>query len=244
MATTAKTKSLSQSKIVIIGGSSGIGFATAKATATLGAGVIIASATQKKIDAALQHLPQNATGQVLDVTNEAQVKDFFAGIGAFDHLVYTAGENIKLGLLADSDAAESKEYFNIRYWGAMMCAKYATPYVLGSITFTSGVAANRPGPGWWLGSSICSAMEGFTRALSIELAPLRVNIVSPGVVKTPLWDSMSEADREGLYSSYADKLPVNYVADADDLAKTYIYLMQQQYATGQAVVVDGGAVLV
>ncbi len=102
----------------------------------------------------------------------------------------------------------------------------------------------RPGKGWGLGASICAAMEGFTRAMAIELAPIRVNIVAPGLVKTNLWSNMSEIEREGLYAHYAGTLPVKYVADADDIAQSYIYLLCQPYSTGQRVVVDGGAVLV
>jgi len=244
MQPSATTNALANSTVVVIGGSSGIGFATAKAAAQLGARVIIASGNSERIAGALTQLPETAKGYTVDVTSETQVKDFFGTLGTFDHLVYTAGENIKLGTLADIVVSEAKEYFNIRYWGAMLCTKYAAKHIKGSITFTSGISANRPGSGWSLGSGICSAMEGFTRAMSIELAPLRVNAVSPGVVKTPLWNSLSETERETLYSHYATILPVKMVACADDLAKTYIYLMQQNYATGQVVIVDGGGSLV
>ncbi len=244
MATTVKRKSLSQSKVVIIGGTSGIGFAVAQSAAAAGATVIIASANADKVSRAVQNLPGTVKGTTLDVTNEGDVKAFFENLGTFDHLVYTAGENIKIGLLADSSIADSKNYLNIRYWGAITCAKYAAPFLTGSITFTGGVSANRPGPGWWLGTGICAAMEGITRALSVELAPVRVNLVSPGVVKTPLWDSLSEADRQGLYESYAQKLPVQFVAGPEDIAKSYLYLMEQYYSTGQSIIVDGGAVLI
>jgi len=87
-------------------------------------------------------------------------------------------------------------------------------------------------------------MEGFTRAMAIELAPIRVNLVCPGVVKTNLWSNMPEADRESFYTSFADSLPVKFVAEADDLAESYLYLMRQRYSTGEVIVVDGGSVLV
>jgi NAD(P)-dependent dehydrogenase (short-subunit alcohol dehydrogenase family) len=87
-------------------------------------------------------------------------------------------------------------------------------------------------------------MEGLTRALAVELAPIRVNIVSPGVVKTPLWAGMAEADREALYRQMAEKLPVGHVGEAAEIAEAYLYLMRQSYATGQVLVADGGAVLV
>ena len=87
-------------------------------------------------------------------------------------------------------------------------------------------------------------MEGLTRALAVELAPIRVNIVSPGVVKTPLWGQMTEADRESLYRQTAAALPVGHVGEADEIAAAYLYLMRQTYGTGQVLVVDGGSVLV
>jgi NAD(P)-dependent dehydrogenase (short-subunit alcohol dehydrogenase family) len=95
-----------------------------------------------------------------------------------------------------------------------------------------------------LGASICSAMEGLTRALAVELAPIRVNIVCPGVVKSPLWGKMTEADRAALYRQTADKLPVGHVGETEEIAEAYLYLMHQTYGTGQVLVVDGGAALV
>ena len=108
--------------------------------------------------------------------------------------------------------------------------------------FTSGIAGQRPQAGWSLGASICAAMEGLTRALAVELAPIRVNIVSPGVVRTPLWANMTEAERTVLYQQVSDRLPVGHVGDAAEIAQAYLYLMRQTYSTGQVLVVDGGAV--
>jgi NAD(P)-dependent dehydrogenase (short-subunit alcohol dehydrogenase family) len=87
-------------------------------------------------------------------------------------------------------------------------------------------------------------MEGLTRALAVELAPIRVNIVSPGVVRTPLRPNMTEADRNALYRDTAARLPVGHIGDAEEIAQAYLYLMRQSYSTGQVLVVDGGAVLV
>jgi NAD(P)-dependent dehydrogenase (short-subunit alcohol dehydrogenase family) len=87
-------------------------------------------------------------------------------------------------------------------------------------------------------------MEGLTRALALELAPVRVNIVSPGVVKTPLWREMPEEARASLYASEARRLPVGHVADAQEVAEGYLYLMRQTFVTGQTLVVDGGGLLV
>jgi NAD(P)-dependent dehydrogenase (short-subunit alcohol dehydrogenase family) len=241
----AKSKEVLQGqKIVIIGGSAGIGLATAKSAAAKNATVIIISSNQQRIDKALEELPESVTGYAIDVTNEIQVKNIFEQIGSFDHLVFTAGENLELGDLKDTSLVGAHQFFEIRYWGAFAAVKYASPYVKGSIVLTSGIASNRPGKGWSLGASICSAMEGFARAMAIELAPVRVNIVSPGVVKTDLWSGMSLTEREEMYSQIGSSLPVKRVGNADVFAKTYVYLMEQDYGTGQTIIVDGGASLV
>ncbi len=174
------------------------------------------------------------------------MRSFFAEIGAFDHLVYTAGETLKLGPLADTSLAAARQFFELRYWGAFTAAKYGAPSIRpgGSIVFTSGIAGARPQPGWALGASICSAMEGLTRALAVELAPLRVNLVSPGFVRTPLWGNIPEADREAMFAAAGAKLPVGRVGEAADLGEAYVFLMREGFATGQTLVVDGGGVLV
>ena len=233
-------------RVVLPGGSSGIGLATAKAAASVGAQVIIASSNQHRIDQALTELPAGSEGYRVDLTNEQDIINFFDRIGKFDHLVYTAGEGIKVSNLADTQLEEARTYFNIRYWGACMTVKYGYPHISkdGSIVLTSGIASQRPNTGWSLGASICAAMEGFGRAMAMELAPVRVNIVSPGVVKTNLWSGMSEADRESMYNQIGNSLPVKRVGEAEDIAQTYLYLMRQPFSTGQVVTVDGGAVLV
>ena len=233
-------------RIVFVGGSAGIGLATAKAVAAKNAQVIIASSNTERIANALKELPEGSTGYIVDATNEESVKNLFERIGRFDHLVFTAGESIVLSNISDIDTKNAQSYFNLRYWGAFMAVKYAAHYInaMGSITLTGGIASNRPNKGWSLGASICAAMEGFTRAMAMELAPVRVNIVSPGVVKTDLWASIPAVDREAMYTQIGSTLPVKRVGTAADIAKTYVYLMEQEFGTGQTIIVDGGASLV
>lgn len=238
--------SLTNKKVVILGGSSGIGLAAAKAAAIEGASVIIVSSNQQRINQALAELPGNAQGVTIDLTDEQQVKNFFINLGNFDHLVYTAGEALQLAPITDVTLPDAQQFFNLRYWGAFTAVKHASPYINtgGSINLTGGIASARPQSGWSLGASICAAMEGFTRAMAIELAPVRVNLVSPGVVKTNLWNNMSETAREEFYANVSNTLPVKHVGEAKEIAQTYLYLMTQQYSTGQVIVVDGGSVLV
>src|ERR1700730_5544631 len=192
---------LNGQRIVVLGGSSGIGLATAQAAAREGARVVIASSRKDRIEAALVALPTGSEGHVLDLADGDATRALFARLGSFDHLVFTAGETLQLGSLATTDLEAARRFFTLRYWGAYCAAKYGSSSigVGGSIVFTSGIAGQRPRAGWSLGASICAAMEGLTRALAVELAPVRVNIVSPGVVRSPLWAHMAEADRGALY---------------------------------------------
>jgi NAD(P)-dependent dehydrogenase (short-subunit alcohol dehydrogenase family) len=238
--------SLNGQRVVVLGGTSGIGLAAAEAAARDGATPVVVSSSPAKVEAALARLPHGAEGQAVNLLDEAAMRSFFAEIGAFDHLVYTAGETLKLGPLADTSLAAARQFFELRYWGAFTAAKYGAPSIRpgGSIVFTSGIAGARPQPGWALGASICSAMEGLTRALAVELAPLRVNLVSPGFVRTPLWGNIPEADREAMFAAAGAKLPVGRVGEAADLGEAYVFLMREGFATGQTLVVDGGGVLV
>jgi len=234
-------------RVVVLGGTSGIGLAVAEAAAGEGARVSIASSRRSSVDAALARLPDGTDGHALDLRDEAEVSRLFAAIGPFDHLVFTAGESLQLGSIADMALPSARQFFELRYWGAVTAAKYAAPLIQpgGSIVFTSGIAGARPPQGGWaLGASICGAMEGLTRALAIELAPIRVNIVVPGFVKTPLWNDIPEENREAMYATVREKLPVRRIGEPDDLAAAYVFLMKQRFATGQSFVIDGGGLLV
>jgi NAD(P)-dependent dehydrogenase (short-subunit alcohol dehydrogenase family) len=157
-----------------------------------------------------------------------------------------ASEPLQLEPLDAVQLDRARGFVNIRFWGAFMAVKYGSAHIRpgGSVTLTNGVAGLRPRKGWALVASICGAMEAFTRALALELAPIRVNAVCPGVVRTELWNDMTEADRDALYRDVAQSLPVGRVGEPEDIAQAYLYLMREGYSTGQVIVVDGGAVLV
>jgi NAD(P)-dependent dehydrogenase (short-subunit alcohol dehydrogenase family) len=238
--------SLKNKRVVLLGASAGIGLATAKAAAAEGAQIVIVSGNQQKIDKALTELPAGSEGYAINLGSEDNIKNFFSTLGKFDHLVYTAAENLNLKVIAETDIEQAREFFNLRYWGALTAIKYASPLINagGSISLTSGTAGTRPGSGWALASSICGAIEGLVRAMAVELAPIRVNSVVPGVIQTGLWDSMSEADRENFYKTMEDLLLLKRVGQAEDVALAFVYLMKQQFGTGQNIMIDGGTVLV
>jgi NAD(P)-dependent dehydrogenase (short-subunit alcohol dehydrogenase family) len=238
--------SLSGKRVVILGGTSGMGLATAVAAQREGAFVVVASSRKQRVERALASLQAGAEGQVVDLSDEVQVRALFERVGAFDHLVFTAGETLQLETLDAMQLERARGFVDVRFWGAFMAAKYGSPHIRsgGSITLTNGVAGLRPRKGWTLAASICGAMEALTRALAVELAPIRVNAVCPGLVRTELWNDMTEPAREVMYADAARRLPVGRVGEADDLAHAYLYLMREGFSTGQVIVVDGGAVLV
>lgn len=237
---------LTGKRVIVLGGSSGLGLATAIAAAAEGAKVVIVSGNQQRINEALTRLPAGSEGYAIDLALEENIQSFFEKAGNFDHLVYTAGENIVLNNISDTNLGQAHAFFNLRYWGALAAVKYSAPHINkgGSINLVGGIASPRPQAGWGIAASICGAMEGFTRAMAVELAPIRVNQVSPGVIRTNLWNSMSAEDRNNLYTSVGAALPVKRIGEAEDIAQAFVYMMKQQFATGQILTVDGGAVLI
>jgi NAD(P)-dependent dehydrogenase (short-subunit alcohol dehydrogenase family) len=237
---------LNDKKVVVLGGSSGIGHAVAEYALQEGAWVVIASSHRARVDSVAKALGAKAEGHTLDLTDEHAIETFFSAVGNFDHLVFTAGDSLRLGEIAQTDLSDARRAFDIRYWGALAAVKYGAPHIKkgGSIVLTTGVAALRPHSGWAFGASVCGAMEALTRALAVELAPIRVNAVSPGLIATNLWQNMSETDRQAMYEHAGKHLPAGRVGEARDVAGAYLFLMESGFATGQTYVVDGGAVLV
>jgi NAD(P)-dependent dehydrogenase (short-subunit alcohol dehydrogenase family) len=242
---------LTNKKVVILGGTSGIGLEVARQAVAQGAEVIIASSSPDRVKQAVDELNETApaikaTGQSLDLSDEFAIELFFQQLGALDHLVYTAADSLRLNELATTDLQAARHAFELRFWSALAAVKYAAPGIRtgGSITLTTGIAGQRPHKGWVVVSGIAASIEGLTRALAVELAPIRVNCVSPGVVRTNLWQTMTEAARDTMYQEIGAKLLTGRVGEPQEVAQTYLYLMQQPYSTGQIVIVDGGTSLV
>jgi NAD(P)-dependent dehydrogenase (short-subunit alcohol dehydrogenase family) len=236
---------LSQQRVVVLGGSSGIGLAVAQQVVAQGSSAVIASSNAERVKQAVVTLDRKAEGHTLDLSNERDIQSFFQNIGDFDHLVFTAGDTLQLNELVATDLAKARHAFDLRYWAVLAAVKYATTHIRagGSIVLTTGIAGERPNKGWTLAASVCGAIVSLTRALAVELAPIRVNAVSPGVVRTDLWKNIQEQDREALYENVGNHLLVGRVGEACEIARAYLFLMQEGYSTGQTVVVDGGALL-
>jgi len=233
-----------QLKTVVIGGNSGMGLATAKLLRSLEHQIVIAGRSEEKLEKAKEVIGK-ADSYVLDVKNETDVARFFDSVGAFDHLVTPAAGFIT-GSLFKLPLEEAKRFFDSKFWGQYLAAKHGAPHIRagGSITFFSGVAGQKPFMNFAAGSAINAAVEGLTRALALELSPIRVNAISPGTVVTPVWDVMPEKARLKAFEDAATRLPAKKVGQPEDIAEAVAYLIRCGYATGSVVRVDGGALII
>jgi NAD(P)-dependent dehydrogenase (short-subunit alcohol dehydrogenase family) len=231
-------------RVVIIGGSSGMGLATAAGAAAAGARVTIASSDQSRLDAALAALPGDCDGVVADARSEASLAKALAQIGELDHLVYTAGDSVAPRPLGEV-TLEDARLFDVRFWGAVAAVKHAAPLIRpgGSVVLTSGTVAVRPSAGAALVAAGAAAIEGLIRGLAIELAPIRVNAVRPGAIRTPMWDAVPEPRRSALLGAQAERTLTKTVGEPDQIATAHLYLMDNRFVTGTVLTVDGGTVL-
>jgi NAD(P)-dependent dehydrogenase (short-subunit alcohol dehydrogenase family) len=231
-------------RIVIIGGSSGIGLATAKLAVREGASVVVASRSASKLGKAADEIPGKVETATVDVRDEIGVKRFFDHVGEFDHLATPCAE-VSGGGFLDLDLLEARKAFDSKFWGQYHAARYAAPGVRpgGSITFFSGSNSQRPLPQSSIRAAVNSAVEGLTRALAVELAPIRVNAVSPGPVDTPLHDHLPKERRDALFEAVAASLPVRRIGKPEEIAHTVLYLMTNGFTTGSTLFVDGGYTL-
>jgi NAD(P)-dependent dehydrogenase (short-subunit alcohol dehydrogenase family) len=236
-------------RVVVLGGSAGIGRAVARLALREGAHVTVASHDAGRIEGAvaeLRAIAPHVAGHAVDLRSQPAVRMLFERLGPLDHLVYTAGEELLIKPLAELDLGAARAFFELRYWGALTAIQAAVPRLAkdGSIVLTSGASSRRPHPGFVIGASICAGMEAAARTLAVELAPIRVNVVIPGFVDTDLWSNLPAAVKQQMFRDAAAKLPVGRIGTGDDLAEHYLSFMRGRYVTGQSLVVDGGGVLV
>jgi NAD(P)-dependent dehydrogenase (short-subunit alcohol dehydrogenase family) len=237
-------KSLLENKtVVVIGGSSGMGLAVAENASRSGARVVIASRSQDKLAAAAGRIGGDVHWQVVDSTKEASVEDLFERLGAVDHLVIP-GSSVKTGPLRELPLADGMFTMQSKFWGPYLCAKYARINPGGSITFFSGILSRRPGQNDAVLAAVNAAVEAMGRALAKDLAPVRVNVISPGMTAgTGAYLKMPDAAREGMFDSIAQRLPVGRVGRPEDIADAAAMLMTNGFITGIVLDVDGGGLI-
>ncbi len=231
---------LAGKKVVVVGGSSGIGLATAEMAKAQGAEVIIASRSAERVKAAADKL--GAKGMPADVTDDNSIAELFRVAGPVDHVVVSAAQ-LRTGPFKTVAMEDVRATLEGKLWGAWRCARAADIKPGGSLSLVSGFLSIRPRPNSAIVSVANGALESLTRALALELAPVRVNCVSPGIVDTPIRAAMPEAARKEMLDKVAAGLPVKRVGEADDIARQIVAFMENGFMTGSIVYLDGGALV-
>lgn len=233
------TSPLNGKTVVVIGGSSGIGAAVAEQARSRGAQVVLAG---RRLSSALHN---GLRSEPVDVTDNASLQRLFESVGRFDHLVYTAGPAVQAKNLQDTDLQLAQDNFNVKLWGALRAIQLALPLLdeHGSIVLTSGQLGRKLVPGQFIKIGINAATEALGKQLAKELAPRRVNVVSPGVIDTPAYAGLSEDQRKAMYAKVGQALPVGRVGQAYEVAAGYVLAMENAFMTGSVIDVDGGGLL-
>ena len=234
-------------KVVIIGGSAGMGLATAELSVREGAEVAIAARGVEDLERAAAKLEAAGGRPIryrsLSIEDRPKVAAFLAELAPFDHLVMP-GSTVRPVRYDDLTHEEAHAAFDSKFWGPFWAAHDGRRHLRrgGSIVFYTGVAAKRPVSGYVMGACINGALNAGTRSLALEFGPLglRVNTIAPGLVDTPLQDRLHAHDKEARYREYGARLPVGRIGTAEECALGALYLMTNGYVTGQVLGIDGG----
>lgn len=234
---------LSNARVLVIGGSSGIGEATAARAARSGAHVTVASRSTQRLADAAKRLTAGTTTAVLDVTDANAVEHFFTSNDPWHHVLLT-GSATRSGSARELPLADARAAMDSKFWGAYHVGRSARVHPGGSLTFVSGVYSVRPNRGAVLQGAINAAIEALARGLALEYAPsVRVNTVSPSTTATPLWDRLGGAGRAAKLAEMRERLPLQRVAEPDDIAQALLLLALNPFATGTTLLIDGGDAL-
>jgi NAD(P)-dependent dehydrogenase (short-subunit alcohol dehydrogenase family) len=237
---------LSEKTAVIIGGSSGMGLRVAELVIAGGGRVVIGSRSQPRIDAALAKLGPAASGHAIDNTDRDSIARFFAAAPRFDYL-FTPGASYALGKIDQISDADAESPFRSKFWGQYWAVKAALPKLAkdGAIVLMSGAASVRPVPGVGAAAYVAcnAAIEGLARGLAVELAPIRVNAISPGTTDGTLWRNRPDAVREAAFTHYAGAAALGRVGTEDEVARAVLFLFENTVMTGATIYADAGYAL-
>jgi NAD(P)-dependent dehydrogenase (short-subunit alcohol dehydrogenase family) len=230
--------------VVVIGGGSGIGLAVATKAVAAGARVVIGGRGTERLSRALETLGPSARAHPVDTADKDTIKAFFAAVGAFDHL-FTPAASYGLGPIAEIDDDVAESPFRSKFWGQYWAVRHAIGHIAstGSIVLMAGAAGARPLKGASAYAACNSAIEGLGRALAVELAPVRVNTVSPGTIDGHLWRQRPDHVREQAFDQYRQLSLAGRPGTEDEVAETVLFLMKNSFMTGSVLYPDGGYVL-
>lgn len=233
-------------RVVVMGGTSGIGYATAKAARALGAEVVVTGRDERKLRATATELGTAVTAESVDATSREQLDAFFKDLGQFDHLVLSLSPGpAGAGPFATLNFDELRAGFEGKFWPYVAALQAALPQMRpqGSVALVSAASAGAPMPGVAGFAAINGALEAMIPALAVELKPIRVNAVSPGVVDTHFWRGLPQQERSTMFAKYAAATPVGRIASPDDVGQAIVSIMANTFITGVVLPVDGGLTL-
>jgi NAD(P)-dependent dehydrogenase (short-subunit alcohol dehydrogenase family) len=239
--------SLAGQRVVVVGGTSGMGLGAVRAALRAGARVVAAS---RRPETARESVPSEE-GRLeqasLDITDETAVRTFFEHVGSVDHLFVTATPAAgKMSGFLEQDVAAARRFMEGKFFSSWACARYAAPRMRagGSITFLTGCASIRPRAGITMVTATFAALEAFSQALALELGPIRVNTIRPGVIDSAMWDGLDKDARERLRQRTRETFPARRIGTIDDIGHAAVFLMTNPYVTGAVLEVSGGEPLV
>ena len=236
------SRSLTGSRVLVLGGSSGIGLAAAKAAAAAGAKVTLASRSSDKVNAAAAQVGNGAVGTPLDTTNDAALEAFFSSHPEWDHIVVSVAAGRSAGL-QDLSLQDAYGNMNAKFWTAYKTARLARITPEGSLTLVSGFLSQRPNKDALLQGCINAALESLGRGLALSLSPVRVNTISPGLIDTPIRAAMPADRKKAMLDHAAATLPAKRVGQAEDVAEAILMVMTNPFTTGSTLFVDGGGMI-
>ena len=254
---------LSGQRVLLIGGTKGIGYGIAEASVEFGGTVFVASSKQESVDNAIKSLKESypeakdrVSGGVINLRSdnvESDLKKLFdavtdGGKDTLDHIVDTSGDGVGSLKLDSVTIDELQHSMQLRYIGMVMIAKVGSQYLkkayTSSFTVTSGALVYKPTPGRGMLAGVGGAKEGLVRGLAVELAPVRVNLVSPGAIDTSLLRSFAPPDQiDGMMKMFASGSLANRIGSVEDTAEIYTSIMKCGFVTGQVFHVEGGYLL-
>ncbi|MFD5514798.1 SDR family oxidoreductase [Streptomyces sp. NPDC127066] len=229
---------------IIIGGGSGMGLALARTLLAEDMNVTIVGRSADRLATARAELERSGHGKtstiVADMGREEDVAALFAQVERVEHVAVTAADATGVyGRTADVATATARAIVETKLLGAWLVGKHAAGRVTGSIAYTSGINAYRPNGSNTIMAAANGALASLAYGLAIELAPVRVNVISPGWVDTPIWDQLG-MDKQAAFAELATRLPARRVGTPDDIAQAFLSVIHNGFITGTVLHVDGG----